>query len=87
MKETKIKPVADRVLIEPEEVESKTAGGIFIPDNAKPKPSVGFVVAKGDATKFVAIGNKVQYNKGAGIDVHGDDELICIKEADIYLIL
>ena len=43
-----IKPLADRVLVEPKEAETKTASGLFIPDNAKEKPSRGRVIAVGD---------------------------------------
>ena len=46
-----IKPLADRVLIEPKEAETKTAGGIYIPDTAKEKPQQGTVVAAGPARK------------------------------------
>ena len=47
----KIKPLADRVLIEPKEAETKTAGGLFIPDTAKEKPQQGVVVAVGNGKK------------------------------------
>ena len=51
MSELKIKPLADRVVIEPKEAEEKTASGIIIPDSAKEKPQKGKVVATGPGTK------------------------------------
>ena len=52
-----IKPLADRVLVEPMEAETKTASGIIIPDNAKEKPQQGKVVAVGDGVKNFKIGD------------------------------
>ena len=51
MSKLKIKPLADRVLVEPLEAETKTASGIIIPDTAKEKPQKGNVVAVGNGTK------------------------------------
>ena len=60
-----IKPLADRVLIEPKEAETKTAGGIYIPDTAKEKPQQGTVVAAGPGKKDepmeVKVGDQVIY--------------------------
>ena len=55
-----IKPLADRVLIQPKEAETKTASGIFIPDTAKEKPQEGVVIAVGpgkkdEATKYLIV--------------------------------
>ena len=65
----KIKPLADRVLIEPMAAETKTASGIIIPDNAKEKPQKGKVVAVGSGTKdekmTVNVGDTVLYGKYA----------------------
>ncbi len=88
----KIKPLADRVLIEPMAAETKTASGIIIPDNAKEKPQKGKVVAVGNGTKdekmTVSIGNIVLYGKYAGTDLkyEGQDYLI-MRESDILAIV
>ena len=62
-----IKPLADRVVIEPKTAEEKTAGGLFIPDTAKEKPLEGVVLAVGagtkDVTMEVAVGDRVLYGK------------------------
>jgi len=77
-----IKPLADRVLIEPVKAETKTASGIIIPDNAKEKPQKGKVVAVGKGTKdesmTVKSGDTVLYGKYAGTELklEGKDYLI-----------
>ncbi|TDS52715.1 co-chaperone GroES [Myroides indicus] len=87
-----IKPLADRVLIEPLPAETKTASGIFIPDTAKEKPQKGTVVAVGNGTKdhdmTVKIGDIVLYGKYAGTDLkfEGKDYLI-MREDDILAII
>ena len=87
-----IKPLADRVLIEPMEAETKTASGIIIPDTAKEKPQKGKVVAVGKGTKdepmTVKIGNVVLYGKFAGTELKldGKDYLI-MRESDILAIV
>ena len=87
-----IKPLSDRVLIEPVAAETKTASGIFIPDTAKEKPQKGTVVAVGNGTKdhemTVKIGDTVLYGKYAGTElrIDGNDYLI-MKESDIYAII
>jgi chaperonin GroES len=87
-----IKPLADRVIVEPAPAEEKTAGGIIIPDTAKEKPQKGTVVAVGPGKKdeplSVNVGDKVLYGKYAGteITVDGKDYLI-MRESDIYAIL
>ncbi|MDY7028396.1 MAG: co-chaperone GroES, partial [Spirochaetota bacterium] len=66
----KIKPLGDRVLVKLEEVEEKTAGGIFIPQTAQEKTQSGVVVAVGeDETIKVKEGQKVMYDKYAGTSV------------------
>jgi chaperonin GroES len=60
MADAKIKPLADRVLIEPMEAEEKTASGIIIPDTAKEKPQKGTVVAVGPGTSD----EKMEVKKG-----------------------
>lgn len=89
---SKIKPLADRVLIEPSPAETKTASGIIIPDSAKEKPLEGTVVAVGDGTKdcpmTVKVSDKVLYGKYAGTELklEGADYLI-MKESDIFAII
>ena len=71
-----IKPLADRVLIEPAAAEEKTIGGIIIPDTAKEKPLQGKVVATGNGTKdeemVVKEGDTVLYGKYAGTELEYD---------------
>lgn len=88
MSNVNIKPLEDRVLIEPQEAEEKTASGIIIPDSAKEKPQKGTVVAAGpgnkDVTMEVKEGDTVLYGKYAGteISVDGKDYLI-MRQSDI----
>lgn len=74
----KIKPLADRVLILPVEVEQKV-GGIIIPDTAKEKPQRGKVVAVGNGTKdedmILKVGDEVFYGKYAGTEIENDGEV------------
>lgn len=92
MSEVKIKPLADRVLVEPMEAEEKTASGIYIPDTAKEKPQKGTVVALGSGTKDVTMevkkGDVVLYGKYAGteINIDGKDYLM-MKQSDILAIV
>ena len=87
-----IKPLADRVLVEPAQAESKTASGIIIPDTAKEKPQKGTVVAVGNGKKdepmTVKTGDTVLYGKYSGteIQVDGKDFLI-MRESDIFAVL
>ena len=84
--------MADRVLIEPLQAETKTASGIIIPDNAKEKPQKGNVVAVGPGTKdekvTVKVGDTVLYGKYAGTELKldGTDYLI-MRESDILAIV
>ena len=87
-----IKPLADRVLIEPKEAETKTAGGIYIPDTAKEKPQQGTVVAAGPGKKDepmeVKVGDQVIYGKYAGTEVTLEDKkYLIVKQSDILAIL
>jgi chaperonin GroES len=87
-----IKPLADRVMVEPAAAEEKTAGGIIIPDTAKEKPMKGTIVAAGNGKKdepmTVKVGDVVLYGKYAGteISVDGRDYLI-MRESDIYAVI
>ena len=68
-----VKPLADRVLIEPAPAETKTVGGIIIPDTAKEKPLKGTIVAVGNGTKdeemVLKVGDQVLYGKYAGTEL------------------
>ncbi len=92
MSKVKIKPLADRVLVEPQAAEEKTASGIIIPDSAKEKPQRGTVVAAGPGTKDeameVKVGDTVLYGKYSGTEltVDGNDYLI-MKQSDILAIV
>ena len=87
-----IKPLADRVLVEPMQAEKKTASGIIIPDNAKEKPQKAVVVAVGNGTKdnpmTVKAGDHVLYGKYSGTELkfEGKDYLI-MSEKDILAIV
>ena len=86
------KPLADRVLVEPNVAETTTASGIITPDTAKEKPQEGTVVAvgngKADEPMTVKVGDKVLYGKYAGTELklEGKDYLI-VKEGDLLGIL
>ena len=87
-----IKPLSDRVIVEPAAAETKTASGIFIPDTAKEKPQKGIVLAVGNGKKdepmTVKIGDTVLYGKYAGTELklEGKDYLI-MREEDILAII
>ncbi|MFW5712246.1 MAG: co-chaperone GroES [bacterium] len=85
----KIKPLGDRVLVKLEEVEEKTAGGIFIPQTAQEKTQSGTVVAVGDDEMIkVKAGQKVMYDKYAGTTVSVDNEdHLLIRYADILAVI
>ncbi len=88
----KIKPLSDRVLIEPAAAETQTASGIYIPETAKEKPQKGKVVAVGKGTKkhdmTVKVGDQVLYGKYSGTELklEGKDYLI-MREDDILAIV
>lgn len=92
MSQVSIKPLADRVLVEPAVAESKTASGIIIPDTAKEKPQKGVIVAVGNGKKdeplTVKVGDQILYGKYAGteINVEGKEYLI-MRESDIFAVL
>ena len=87
-----IKPLADRVLIEHKEAETKTASGIYIPDTAKEKPQQGKVIAVGPGKKDepmeVKVGDEVLYGKYAGTEVTVEDKkYLIVKQSDILAVL
>jgi len=87
-----IKPLGDRVLVEPAPTEERTSSGIIIPDTAKEKPQRGRVVAVGGGKKddplTVKTGDSVLFGKFSGTEFkfEGKDYLI-MKESDIYAII
>ena len=89
----KVRPLQDRVLVKRVESETRTAGGIIIPDTAKEKPLEGVVIAVGEGKRLedgsrvapeVKVGERVLFGKYAGteIKVDGEDHMI-LKESDI----
>lgn len=87
-----IKPLADRVLVEPKEAETKTASGLYIPDTAKEKPQEGKVIAAGPGKKDepmeVKVGDEVIYGKYAGTEVTVEGmKYLIVKQSDILAIL
>ncbi len=87
-----IKPLSDRVLIEPMAAEQKTASGLYIPDTAKEKPQQGKVIAVGNGKKdeplTVKVGDTVLYGKYSGTELklEGADYLM-MREDDILAII
>jgi chaperonin GroES len=92
MSKLNIKPLGDRVLVEPALAEEMTSAGIIIPDTAKEKPHKGKVVAVGAGKKdeplTVQVGDEVLYGKYAGTELtlEGKEYLI-MRESDIYAVL
>lgn len=93
MAKLKIRPLDDRVVVEPIEAEERTAGGIVLPDTAKEKPQRGTVVAVGPGRLLdngqrgelsVAVGDQVIYGKYGGTDIEiNGDEVKILRESDI----
>ena len=88
----KIQPLSDRVLVEPQEAETKTASGLYIPDSAKEKPQQGKVVAVGKGKKdhdmTVKIGDLVLYGKYSGSELkHEGSDYLIMREEDILAII
>lgn len=87
-----IKPLADRVLIEPAAAEEKTVGGIIIPDTAKEKPLQGSVIAVGTGTKdeemVLKTGDRVLYGKYAGTEIeHEGKKYLIMRQSDVLAVL
>jgi chaperonin GroES len=87
-----IKPLADRVLVEPAAAETTTSSGIIIPDTAKEKPQKGTVVAVGPGTQenpiTVKMGDQVLYGKYAGTELqHEGKDYLIMKENDLLAIV
>ena len=87
-----IKPLADRVLIEPAPAETKTVGGIIIPDTAKEKPLQGTIVAVGKGTKdeemVLKEGDTVLYGKYAGTELEFEGKkYLIMRLSDVVAVL
>jgi chaperonin GroES len=86
----KIRPLADRELVKMEEVQEKTASGIFIPQTAQEKTQIATVVAVGDDTEAikVKVGDKVMHDKYAGTSVKADgEEYLFLAMGDILAVI
>lgn len=92
-----LKPLGDRILIEPVESEEKTASGIVLPDSAQEKPQEGKVIAVGNGRVTdngerialeVAEGDKIVFSKYAGTEVKYDGkEYLILRESDVLAII
>lgn len=87
-----VKPLADRVLVEAKEAETKTASGLYIPDTAKEKPQQGVVVAVGSGKKDepmeLKAGDTILYGKYAGTEINIDGkEYLIMRQSDVLAIL
>ena len=92
MSTIKIKPLADRVLIEPMSAETTTTGGIIIPDTAKERPQKGKVVAAGTGTKddpvTLKVGDLVFYGKYGGTEIKiADKDYLIMRESDVFAVI
>ena len=97
MAKLKLNPLADRVVVRPNEAEETTKGGIILPDTAKEKPVEGTVVAAGSGKVSddgkpvkmeVKVGDKVLYGKYSGTEVSIDgEEYLIMRESDIFAII
>lgn len=95
--QVKLQPLGDRVVVEREESEGKTAGGIILPDTAKDKPARGVVVSVGDGkllddgtrAKFqVKVGDRVLFTSYSGEEFKVvDQDLLLMRESDILAII
>ena len=86
----KIKPLGDRILVKQQESETKTAGGIYIPETAQEKTQTGSVVEVGDDKDAIKVkkGQKILYDKYAGTTIKIDGvEYLIMKMADILAVL
>lgn len=87
-----IKPLADRVLVQPAEAEKTTASGIVIPDSSEKKPVRGKVIAVGKGTKddemILKVGDHVLYGKYAGTEVEdGDTKYLIMRQSDVLAVI
>ena len=92
MTKINITPLADRVIIQQAEAETKTASGIIIPDTAQEKPQKGTIIAVGKGTKenpmTVKAGDNILYSKYGGTELkHNGSDYLIMKESDILAII
>jgi len=97
MAKNKIRPLGDRVVVEPLEAEEKSKGGIILPETAKEKPQEGKIIAVGKGRvdengklipMEVKVGDKILYGKYSGTEIKIEDkEYIILKEEDILAII
>jgi chaperonin GroES len=92
MSDINIKPLADRVVVEPAPAETKTASGLIIPDTAQEKPQKGTVLAVGNGKPeepmTVKVGDVVLYGKYAGTELSiGGKDVLIMRESDILAIV
>ncbi|MEO8784776.1 MAG: co-chaperone GroES [Candidatus Saccharimonadales bacterium] len=79
-----IQPLADYIVAQSEEAESRTASGLYLPGNAQEKPKIAKVLAVGTAVKQVKVGARIIYKSYSTTDVKvGRDEYILVKEEDV----
>lgn len=93
----KLQPLGDRVVVEREEAEAVTAGGIVLPDSAKDRPTRGVVVSVGEGRLLdngqrgamqVKVGDRVLFSSYAGQEFkHGDDEYILMSQDEILAVI
>ncbi len=86
-----IKPIDDRVVIEPKALEQKTVGGIIIPDTAKEKPQIGEIIAVGtdeELQEIVKVGDKILYGKYGGTEVEVENKkYLIVSRNDILAVI
>ena len=87
----KLKPLADRVIVQPTAAEEVTASGIIIPDSAKEKPLKGTVLATGNGTKdedmILKVGDQVLYGKFAGTEIDLDgDKVLVMRQSEVLAV-
>jgi chaperonin GroES len=79
-----IQPLADYVVAQAEEADSKTASGLYLPDNAKEKPKTAKVLAVGKEAKQVKVGDRIIYKSYSTTEVKvGSEDYILVKEEDV----
>ncbi len=96
-KKLKIRPLDDRVVVEPFEAEERTAGGIVLPDSAREKPQRGKVIATGPGKLLeksgergemsLKVGDRVFYGKYSGTEVELEgDTYVLLRESDVLAV-
>jgi chaperonin GroES len=83
-----LQPLADRIVAKPVEAETKTPGGLLLPDQAKEKTQVAEVLAVGKDVKEVKVGDKIVHSEyGPNRFKQGSDELLIVKEEDVLAVV